>query len=334
MSLTGVGDLASTFHLRRQSAGLKELTLRLSTEMATGLRSDPARRLGGDLVTLAGIETSLARLEGFSVAAAEVGVFASAMQETLATLNRHAGDLAPSLLSAASAGNHAMTRNLAASAADRLGSALGALNTRVGDRTLFAGVATDGPAVISAGTLLGVLDGLVAGQTTAAGVEGIVTAWFADPGGYAATVYLGGPGAGPVAVSPEDSVALDLTAEDPVIRETIMGLALAALVDRPGGLALPAEQQVLARRAGELMLGGETRRADLAARIGLAEGRIGGAVERNRAESSALETARVDLLSADPYETAARLQAAESQLEALYTVTARLARLSLVDFLR
>jgi flagellar hook-associated protein 3 FlgL len=36
----------------------------------------------------------------------------------------------------------------------------------------------------------------------------------------------------------------------------------------------------------------------------------------------------------DPYEAATKLEAAQSQLEALYTVTARLSRLNLVDFLR
>lgn len=334
MTVNGIGDLASAFHLRRQAAEVKGMTQRLASEMATGLLNDPARRLGGDLVPLAGIETSLARLKGFGVAAAEAGIFAGAMQATLATLDRHAGDLAPSLLSAASSGNRTMIANLANSAADRLDAALSALNARIGDRTLFAGVASDGPAVAPAGTLLAALDTMTAGLTTAADIEAAVTAWFADPSGYAATIYQGGAATGPVGVSPEDSVTLSLTAEDPVLRETLLGLSLAALVTRAGGLTLPAEQQRLALRAGERMIEGQSGRSDLAARLGLTEGRIEAAAQRNRTEISALETARAELVSSDPYETAARLQAAESQLEALYTVTTRLARLSLVDFLR
>jgi flagellar hook-associated protein 3 FlgL len=47
-----------------------------------------------------------------------------------------------------------------------------------------------------------------------------------------------------------------------------------------------------------------------------------------------LEIARADLVAIDPFEAATRMEAAQTQLETLYSVTARLSRLSLVDFLR
>jgi flagellar hook-associated protein 3 FlgL len=88
------------------------------------------------------------------------------------------------------------------------------------------------------------------------------------------------------------------------------------------------------RRAGEVLAEGASARAHMAGRLGTTEGQIAAAATRNSAEVAALEIARNGLVSVDPYEAATRLEAAQSQLEALYTATARLSRLSLVDFLR
>ncbi len=46
-----------------------------------------------------------------------------------------------------------------------------------------------------------------------------------------------------------------------------------------------------------------------------------------------MEIARTELIGADPYDTATEMEAVQGQLETLYTVTARLSRLSLADFL-
>ena len=55
---------------------------------------------------------------------------------------------------------------------------------------------------------------------------------------------------------------------------------------------------------------------------------------RNGAETTSLQIARNGITAVDPYETASRLEATRQQLETLYTLTARISRLSLVDFLR
>ena len=54
---------------------------------------------------------------------------------------------------------------------------------------------------------------------------------------------------------------------------------------------------------------------------------------RNAAEASALQIARNGLVAADPYDTATAIQAVQTQIETLYTLTARLSRLSLTDYL-
>ena len=66
----------------------------------------------------------------------------------------------------------------------------------------------------------------------------------------------------------------------------------------------------------------------------MAEAQIDAAQARNANESFALQIARNDLVSADPYETASKLQETEAQLEMIYTITARMTRLSLLDYMR
>jgi len=71
----------------------------------------------------------------------------------------------------------------------------------------------------------------------------------------------------------------------------------------------------------------------LRADLGAAEARIGQAESRIAAETTALQIARNDLVSVDVFETAGELEQVQFQLETLYTLTARAARLNLVNFL-
>ena len=334
MSRISLGDLTHTFVLRRQATDLKAAAQRLASEVTTGRVADTARAVSGDLVPLSGIETSLTRLQAYRSATTEAGLFASGLQEALGVLDRISGDLATSLVTASNSGHATMIAAVGADAAQRFDAAISTLNTRLGDRSLFAGMATGQPALVSSETILAALDAEIAGATTAGAAAAAVAAWFASPTGFAAVAYRGGPPMSPLPVSPEDDVRLDVTVMDPTILRTVEGLALAALIDRTSAPASNAERTALARIAGERLMSGQTARAGLAARVGTTEARIDAAVQRNDTERTALQIVRAGILSVDPYAAASELEAVQTQLETLHAVTARLARLSLVDFLR
>ena len=139
---------------------------------------------------------------------------------------------------------------------------------------------------------------------------------------------------GPIAISTEDKLDLAITAADPALQNTIKSLALVALIDRKTVVTDLKTGALLAQIAGTSLLQNHTDRALLAGRLGLAQARIDQTQTRNSAEESALLLARSDLFAVDPYEAATRMEATQTQLETLYSVTARLSRLSLVDFLR
>lgn len=334
MALISLGDLAQSFMLRRQNVALKTSLQSLSTEMTTGRAADMAQQTHGDLAPLAAIDASLARLRAYGSATTESALFAQGMQTALATVTGLAGDLGTTLLQSTGSGDSAAITNLGADARQKFEAVVATLNTQIGGRTLFAGQATDRPAVAGAQTILAALDTAISGATTAQDVQTAVSNWFDDPGGFAAIGYLGGPALADLPISPGDTAQIGVTAMSPEIRETLKGLATAALLDRGALAAVPAERANLAQRAGENLTASQTGRVALAAGLGLAEARIEAAKVRNGAEITALDMARSGIAAVDPYETASKLQATQTQLETLYTITARLSRLSLMDFLK
>ena len=128
--------------------------------------------------------------------------------------------------------------------------------------------------------------------------------------------------------------AQPVTAEDPAIRRTLAGLAMAGLLDRGLFSGSPDTRRHIAVMAGEVLHGSTDERVHLAAEVGHAEQRLAEAQARNGAEQAALGIARSALISADPFAAASGLEAARLQLETIYAVTARLSGMSLLGMLR
>jgi flagellar hook-associated protein 3 FlgL len=333
MSQLTIGDRAQSLILSRRNETLKDSIQSLSHESVTGLIRDTTERVKGDFVPLAGIEATLTQLDAYRSVTAETGMIANHMQLALTSIADSAATLGSSLLAAASSNSPSRINTLGLDAIQRLNGAMAALNARMGDRSLFAGVATDSSAVAPPETMMIALDAAVAGAISSADVEDAVNAWFTDPAGFEAVVYQGGTPLGPVPIGPDQQAQLDVTAVDPAIVSMIKGLAMASLLQRGVLAGSDVARADLAKRAGESLASSQTAFAELGARLGTTEAGIVNAGVQNDAQKAALETARLGLLSVDPYETAAKLQEAQTQLETLFAITARMSRLSLVNFL-
>ena len=97
---------------------------------------------------------------------------------------------------------------------------------------------------------------------------------------------------------------------------------------------LPPEvqQRILADQRDGLLAaqGGVTA---LRAELGTTQARLDAATSRHQSQVTALNIAKSGLVSVDPYQTATELEAVRLQLETLYSVTARVSRLTLAAFL-
>lgn len=335
MSFQGLGDLAQSFQLRRDNARLQETFRTLSNELSSGKKADLGKAVTGDFGALTGIERSLKSISAFETSVSETKLMADTAQSTLEFMSQKAGQASGALLLADADFQTGLVEAAVGTAGRAFEDVVSALNIRVGDRTVFGGVATDRAAIADAETMLTELETLIAAETTSAGVVTIVTDWFASGGGYETTGYLGDTTLlTGIPVSQDERVNLDVSAADPGVRDVLAGLAIGALLDRGALATEQVERGDLAQASGNLLLQAEYTLTDTRARVGGIQERIDDASVRNQGERQSLELARAAIVEADPYETAARLAELEVQLETLYTVTARLSRLTLTDFLR
>lgn len=333
MAITSLGDLASAFILRRQGAESKAQIQLLSAEMTTGLAGDRGRKLTGDLSPLAGIESSLIKLRGYKDAALSLGMTAGATQIALQNIGAQALETSGHLLSVTANTSENQMMIVSEDASRRMDAVVAAINTRFGDRSLFSGEATNQAAMISASDLLDLLQGVTAGVQGTVEAEALIAGWFADPAGFQAQAYLGAGPLDAIAITPEETARLDITAMDPTLLETLKAFALPALLSRGLMAGQPAAQADIMQRSGERLLELQSDWVNLSARLGMTEAQADTALSRNSAESSALELARLQLIGVDPFETATKLEAVQTQLETIYALTARMQRLNLADYL-
>ncbi|MFN3936027.1 MAG: hypothetical protein ACK4KW_00480 [Gemmobacter sp.] len=335
MTMTSIGDLARSLTLQRTATAAKGRMNALIGALGSGRTEDPGRALRADLGPVAAMSASLARIEGWRAAALQTGQHLSSMQQALDNFDRLADALSGQLIAAASGGSDAVTDLAAREARESFEALIGTLNARAGGRSLFAGAATEGPALAPAAAILAELAAATAGAVSAADAKAAIDAWFSAPAGFGATGYRGSAALlGPVGVGPDSRVMIDVTAADPALRDTLAAAALAALVGEGLFAGQPDRRRAALLASGTALIGTAEGRAGVAGRIGLAENRVAAATARNEAEASGLAIARAGLLEADPFATATELEAVRTQIEMIHALTARVSRLSLLDHLR
>ena len=336
MSYISIGDMAQTYMIRRQNAQLKSTVTTLANELSTGKTSDISKRFSGDFSLVSSLETSLSSMHAYKSAANEAGQFATVMQLALGNIQDQTTAAVSSLLLMNASSSQVQIDNTATAARQNFDAAISALNTQVGGRSVFSGTATDKAAIAAPDVIIAALQVAIAAETTAAGVEGAVNTWFDAPGGGFETVgYLGSSTSlASFRLGIGQDADISVKASDSEIRDTLKGLALAALVS-DGALAgdIP-EQAILLESAGGNLLSVGDKQTKVRANLGSVEAYIENVSTQTSAEISSLEIVRTELLSVDPYDTASEIEAVQTQLETLYALTARMSRLSLVDFLR
>ena len=336
MGFVSIGDLAISLQQRNLNGQLKRQAGVLGRELASGRVADTARALDGGLDRLAQLRRRLTLLDAYTRSASELAFRASSQQGALAELQSAVTETGNAALVTASSAAATGIDATAQSARQQFRRVIAALNTQTAGQSLFAGRASDAPALLPADDILDLLEPMVSGETTAAGVLAVVDDFFNQPGGgFETDAYLGADASGgPVRVARGQSAELPATAADPRLRAALQGLASAALLSRGVLSGNTGERTALLRSAGETLVSATSGVIDMRAEIGATEERLQAVSIRNDAERVAAEKTLGSLLTVDGYEVASRLQQTETSLESLYITTARLAQLTLTRFLR
>ncbi|WP_181389390.1 flagellin [Pseudoprimorskyibacter insulae] len=308
----------------------------LSQQVTTGLQTDLASHFSGNLMTIASIEATLNRAEAFKIANTETKAMADSTQAVLETAQTLTDNLTTDFLNADLSTARSARNAIAATAEQTFSALVSQLNTQVGGRSLFAGVATDMSALADPNAIVQAVKSELSGATTLSDVQQRLADWFNAPGGgFATFAYKGADQSrSPSALSDTESVQLDLRADHVVFRNILQATVMGQLAGDPDIAATDELQSAMLSAAGNQLLSVQTRLVELRAELGASQERIENAMARNATEVSALQMTRNALIGADPYEAAGKLNAVQFQLESLYAITARNSRLSLVEYLR
>lgn len=334
MSWHSLGSLALPHQLQRRGVSLRSEVAQLGVELTTGESNAPQRRLGGNIGPLVAIEARLTRIDAFSQNAKQAAVRADLTLTALARLDTTREAAAQQMLAAAAGRSEDTLQRAATGARNALDDALATLSQRADGQAVFSGTATDRAPLPDADIILAAVLPLVSGLHSAHDIRNTVQAAFLDPGGLFETSFYQGTGArtGP-ALGNGDAVLAQPTAAVPAIRALLAGLVTATLVAAPT-LGLTLDQgTALAQASAEFLLGNASAMAAIQAGTGETQATLDATNLRYASERDALLMSRSALIGVDPYQAATRLEDAQTQLEMLYAVTARTARLSLVGYL-
>lgn len=336
MAIHTIGDQARAFVLQSQTARLRNTLQVLSQEMASGKVADQAKRVGGNTTILHHYETQISLLKQYQQTGAEAAAVAEVTQQVLGALRNDSNDFANSLIATNASSLSGQVGLRASEARAMFESAVSRLNIQVADQHIFAGLATDTPPLVDAANILTELATLTAGLATASDVENAVAGWFdAAPGGggYLDFAYQGTTGQPRLTqIADQRNIAFTTSGATPTVREVLKAFALAAFADSAS--LPPAEQVQVVRAAGDMLLNNQQHLLDESGRVGLLE-QLADRFQTEHSNALAMvEIGRSKLVAADPFDTATALTEVQTQMETLYSMTARLSKLKLVDYLR
>ncbi len=334
MPVISVGDAAQQFISMRNGGTIKTELARLAESLSTGRVTDITAELGGETNRYSGINYSLAQLEGFSQAVSETSQTLAGIQTVLGKIDTVRSDTGAQLLLLSDASTGSQIDEAGRAARSSFDTIVSALNTRLADRSLMAGAAVDRSPLASAEDMLADIRTAVVGATTPQDIVTAIEAWFDNPtGGFATMGYLGDSGgAMERRVSENRSYQIDARADDPAIKDVLKATAIATIADEFVGLDTEGKSDLL-QEAGERLFAAAAGVVAVQARIGFVEAGVQQTGVAISAQKTALEISKNDLTSADPFDTASRLQSVQLQLETHYSVTGRLSRLSLLDYI-
>lgn len=336
MTFQSLGDLAQSLTLSKARQRAEQNITRYSQELTTGLTSVKRSRLRSDFSALSDWERTKSAATVREKTLSEAITRLQAKQQVLASISQDVLALSNDMILATTTGTEPDQYMVSDRAKSVLSEALARLNTRAVGHAVFAGEQTSQSAFSDGETVLASLKAAVSGAVTAEDVFLGVQAWIDDDvSGFGTVAYLGGDEPGPPIRLDSGRVTQDdIKGNDPALKAVIESLALAAL-SRDSDFALgSAASNKLLQAASNGLRKAQSQMTSLEARLGQLESEAYQAKVRASSEIATTQMLKADAFSVDQYVTATKLQNAELQLEKIYALTARSARMSLLEYMR
>jgi flagellar hook-associated protein 3 FlgL len=312
--------------LSHEITSLRERLTTTSTEVSTGRYSDLTEHLSGRIS-----QAMLGKkaLDDLSVERSQLTLRGGRLditQSALSLIQEKTNGLSARMQAAMGSEDLASKSAAARDSKAALEETFSALNTRYGERYLFAGNATSSPPLASVDDLLADIRGLATTAVDEADFAASLDTYFNTPGGgWRTNVYSGTD----TASDPEA-----VTATDTSMIKIISGLAVMALSGPDDAIPLLAGNSAAVFTAANTLSAGQTALTNKRAEVGISQSQVERRKESLNIEETVLTASFNELTARDQYEAASELREIESSLEASYLLTSRLANLSLLNFLR
>jgi flagellar hook-associated protein 3 FlgL len=308
-------------------ADLRQSIARTAEEATTGRYSDLTAHLSGRIGSAMLSQKAVDAISFEREQLSQREVRLDITQSNLALLHERSVGVGVSMRIALGSGDLVSQGLASRDAKAALGNIFGALNVRYGERYLFAGDATATQPLPNPEDLLSQLRTIADGAATPADFASAIDTYFNDPaGGWQQSIYRGADTA-----SDPDAI----TASNPAIVEIISGLAVLALADPinnpPVLLSLNPD---VVDAAADRVSSGTVTLTNVRSELGVKQEQIRADQKLLDIEETIVTTAFNSLTARDQFEAASALKILESNLEASYLLTSRLASLSLLNFMR
>jgi flagellar hook-associated protein 3 FlgL len=228
MRPVGVPNILAAQRLSNATASLRRQSEAARQELTTGRIPDLPASLGpktGEAFLLRGAIDALAvRKQGLS----QARLFAVTAQRSLEFVGKDARSLASDALAANGRGDETALA-VAVEARASLREAFSNLNVRIAGQSIFAGDASDRPALTSADQLLADISALYTSAADASAFDASLDLYFTDSaGGFRSAIYSGGDGeAASIEIDRGERLIFAPRADDPSIRDLLRAIGAA-----------------------------------------------------------------------------------------------------------
>jgi flagellar hook-associated protein 3 FlgL len=346
-----ISTLASHLQLNSSIRSLQTQMMEAQKELSTGRKADLVAALRDRAAEDVDLRNALNDITEFKGTTEVVASRMDTMQAALGGVRDIADQMRNTALTSRDSVSRRYLQEAASTALDRINSFL---NAQVAGRTLFSGIQTDLAPMQATTTVngatgfspqqavaqvianLGPITDAASALAVANGADGI-NSIFDDTNSDANLRYSGtfynGASTGTVTARLDNGYQIDygVRADDPAFRELQQGLYMLASV--PFGSipddAFAAWQDEAVRHINNGFQGA----IDVSAELGYKQSVVSAAMAQHDATIVQLNNQVANLEAADPFQTALRLSQLQTQLEATFSITARMHELSLTKFL-
>ncbi|MGK2740940.1 flagellin [Tepidicaulis sp. LMO-SS28] len=351
MNVGALSTLGMSLQARKSAADVQRELMALQQEQATGKRRDVAEHLGALTSRDIMLRETFSQADSFITSNKTIASRIEITQAAMTGARENANAFISNIVAAL---NGDVAANLIPdAAADLIGNLEGALNTSFGGRLLFSGTNVDQQSIqisnqVNGGTGVSpdqVLQNVIAAKapvTDAATLNDLLT----GPDGISSifddthtnanfrfntTFYNGNAQDVTARIDAETTVLAGARADDPGVKLIMEAAYTLAALDPD---TMPSGQyRTLLEGALDKVQRGIGQMEQTQAILGLSEQAIERAQERHDLTLNVATKQVNEMEGADPYETSVRLSNAISQIEATFSITARISRLSLMNYL-